>query len=249
MRPVYFPFLAAMCWAAGAEAAVIPDCAGKVEIQGAHIVRVERNGVLVLADGRAVLLEGIRLPDGALHDQALDTLRDLATAGPLTLTATAPKQDRYDRVRVQAFGSGWLQAALLGQGLARVQIAPDRGECSPDLYEAENRARARHLGLWADAAYAPRAPETAKGTTGSFQLIDGWVTSVGMGSGRVFIDFGSDGQRQFSAVVQPEDRRSFKGYDFDALIAHRIRVRGIVQDYRGRPEIALSNPQQIEMLN
>jgi DNA/RNA endonuclease YhcR with UshA esterase domain len=26
-------------------------------------------------------------------------------------------------------------------------------------------------------------------------------------------------------------------------------VRGIVQDYRGRPEIALSNPAQIEILD
>jgi DNA/RNA endonuclease YhcR with UshA esterase domain len=50
-------------------------------------------------------------------------------------------------------------------------------------------------------------------------------------------------------VIQPEDRRAFRGFDLEALEAHKIRIRGIVQDYRGRPQIALSNPAQIEVLN
>jgi DNA/RNA endonuclease YhcR with UshA esterase domain len=72
---------------------------------------------------------------------------------------------------------------------------------------------------------------------------------VGAGGGRTFIDFGSDGQRIFSAVIAPEDRRAFHNFDLDGLNAKHIRIRGIVQDYRGRPEIALSNPAQIEVLN
>jgi hypothetical protein len=252
MRLIYFPILAAMCWASGASAAIIPDCAGRVEIRGAHVVRVEKNGALVLADGRAALLEGIRLPDGALKDQALDALRDLALAGPVTFTSTPPKEDRYDRVRAQAFAGSWLQITLLERGLAQVQIAPDRSECSPELYEAEGRARAKRLGVWANAAYLPKPPQAVRSAPPAagrgFQIVEGYVANVGSGGGRVFIDFGSDGRRMFSAVIAPEDRRAFRGYDLDGLTAHRIRVRGIVQDYRGRPEIALSNPAQIEVL-
>lgn len=248
---IYGPILAAMCWTLDAHAA-IPDCAGRVEIQDARVVRVERNGALILRDGRAIMLEGIRLPldDAALADRALAALRQMALTGPMTFTATPPKEDRYDRVRAQGFSDKtWLQAALLEQGLARVAIAPDRNECSPDLYEAEGRGRSLHAGLWADAAYAPRSPQQVKGTTGSFQVIEGWVTNVGQGGGRSFIDFGSDGQRIFSAVIAPEDRRAFRDFDLDRLHAKHIRIRGIVQDYRGRPEIALSNPAQIEVLN
>jgi endonuclease YncB( thermonuclease family) len=62
-------------------------------------------------------------------------------------TTAAPEKDRYGRMRVQGFGKLWLQAALLEQGWARVQIAPDRSECAPDLYEAESRARDRHAGI------------------------------------------------------------------------------------------------------
>ena len=159
---------------------------------------------------------------------------------------------RHDNARAQGFGKQWLQMVLLEQGLARVAISPDRNECAPDFYEAESRARAKHAGIWALAGTAPKAPEQMvrpAAPSGSFQLVEGYVTTVGFGDNRVFINFGSNGQRSFTAVVAPQDRRAFRDYDFDALVAHRIRVRGTVQDFRGRPQISLSNPQQIEVLN
>jgi len=260
MRLTYWPILAVMCLPLDAHAAsfsdsgYLPDCAGSVEIAHARPTRVEQNGALILPDGRAVLLEGIRLPqpgDGPrfLADQALAALREMALAGPVTFTTTPPKEDRYHRIRAQGFGRLWLQRALLERGLARVAIAPDRNECAPDLYEAEAQARAQRAGIWALAAYQTRAPQDMKGTTGTFQLVDGWVTNVSSGGGRVFIDFGSNGQRSFSAVIASEDRRAFRDFDLDGLTAKHIRIRGTVQDYRGRPEIALANPSQIEVLN
>lgn len=262
--PLSYGLILAAMWlpldtnAASAQAIrFIPDCAGATEIARARVVRVEKNGALILSDGRAVLLEGIRLPGADnspryLVDQAMSALTDMALAGPITFTATPPKEDRYDRIRAQGFGKRWLQTALLEQGLARVAISPDRNECAPDLYEAEGRARAKHAGIWALAGTAPKAPqEIAKApvAAGTFQLVEGYVTNIGNAGGRTFIDFGSNGQRSFSAIVAPEDRRAFRDYDFEALVARRVRIRGTVQDYRGRPQIALSNPQQIEVLN
>jgi hypothetical protein len=263
---LYAAILAAMCPWADAYGASIPDCAGGIEISRAHVIRVEKNGVLVLRDGRAVTLEGIRLPDrDSLRDQALAALRTLTADGTVTFTATPPKEDRYDRVRAQAFAdSTWLQRALLEKGLARVAIAPDRNECAPDLYEVEARAREQRAGLWAISSNAPRQAESLRAPAaprekptdksadrfaGSFQLVEGWVTHVAKADGRTFIDFGSNGRQSFSAIIQPEDRHTFRGFDLEGLEAHKIRIRGIVQDYRGRPEIALSNPAQIEVLN
>jgi micrococcal nuclease len=251
-KPLIYGMILAAMGPGLARAAIIPDCAGAVEIARARVVRVEKNGALVLSDGRAVILEGIRLPQGdePASGSALAQLRQITQDGLLTFTSTPPKEDRYDRIRAQAFAAtGWLQTALLEQGLARVQIAPDRTECSPELYAAESRARGKRIGLWAAAGSAPRKPQEMKGTTGSFQVVEGWVTNVGSGAGRVFIDFSSDWQRGFSAVIAPEDRRAFRDYDLDGLTAKHVRIRGMVQDFRGRPEIALSNPAQIEVLN
>jgi len=261
MRVVYAVILAAMCCPLNANTAFaqrfIPDCAGKAEIANARVIRVERNGALILSDGRAVLLEGIRLPqpeaEGGpryLSDRALSVLTELTRQGPVTFTATPPKQDRYDRVRAQAFNQTWLQIALLEQGLARVAISPDRDECSPELYEAEAKARAKRAGLWAITSYAPRSPQAMRGApAGTFQVVEGWVTNVGSRDGRITIDFGNDWTRGFSAVIAAGDRRAFRGYDLESLHARHVRIRGLVQNVRGRPEIALSNPAQIELLN
>ncbi len=256
MRLIYCSILAAMCLPLDAYAATgerfISDCAGSVEIAHARVARVEQDGVLVLGDGRSALLEGIRLALDAppsVSDKALAVLRAMVLSGTVTFTAIAPKLDRYGRVRVQGFGREWLQTALLEQGLARVAIAPDRNECFPDLYEAEVRGRARHAGIWALQTYRVRAPQDVQDMAGSFQLVEGQVVNVGQADGRMFIDLGSNGRRMFSVVIAAGDRRAFRDFDLDGLTNRHIRIRGIVQDYRGRPEIALSNPAQIEMLD
>jgi endonuclease YncB( thermonuclease family) len=235
--------------------AAVPDCAGGVEISGARIARVEKNGALILNDGRAVMLEGIRLPlndsgSGALADEALNGLRTLTAAQPLTLTAVAPKEDRYDRVRVQAFGSVWLQTELLRRGLARVAISPDRTECASELYKAEKEARSVGRGLWALPAFAVRKPETVVTLDeGKFVIVEGRVTNGAIHDGRVFLDFSAT--RGFTATIAREDHTNFHKANPppENLTGHVIRVRGLVQDFEGRPEIALSNPAQIEFVN
>ena len=150
--------LAALLVPQGANAR--PACAGAVEIEHANIVRVEKNGALILADGRAAMLEGIRLPEGAadhappaLAAEARAMLAKLIVGHALTLTAVPPKEDRYDRIRAQAFmDENWLQKDMLARGLARVSIAPDRVECADQLFDAETEARNLHQGLWSSPA-------------------------------------------------------------------------------------------------
>ena len=258
MRAFSLPILAAICWLCAsfpAAAVTVPDCAGGIEIRNAKVIRVEKNGALILSDGRALLLEGVRLPldgnDGLAAD-ALAQLRALAMAEPLTVTATRPKEDRYDRVRVQAFGGAnssrtvWLQMELLKRGLARVQIAPDRSECAPDFYEAETAARAARTGLWAFPAYAVRNPDSVKKDVGTFQIVEGRVGTVRRRDGKLFLEFGNS----FIVTVARDDAKPFRDFEppIDELAGRRLRLRGIVEDIDGRPEIALSNPAQIEIL-
>jgi len=255
MRVFLLAVLAALLWPMAASAMPLPDCAGTIEVAHAHVVRVEKNGALILGDGRAMLLEGIRLPGAdrpsdPIASVALDALRELAMKEPLTLTSTPPKDDRYDRVRVQAFGNAWLQVELLRRGLARATIAPDREECSPDFYEAEVEARNARRGLWSLPAYAVRQAGSLSAPAGSFQLVEGRIVTVATHDGRVFLDFNMDFRRGFTASIAPEDRKAFRGSDpaLEDLAGHDVRLRGIVEDFNGRAEIALSNPRQIEIL-
>ena len=107
-------------------------------------------------------------------------------------------------MRAQAVGGEWFQVALLEQGLARVAIAPDRSDCAPDLYEAEQRGRQKHAGIWALPASAPRAPEAITAAdSGSFQIVEGRVDRLNRAGSSLFIDFGGNGKQIFFAVIQP----------------------------------------------
>jgi endonuclease YncB( thermonuclease family) len=234
-----------------------PSCAGPVEIARAEVVRVEpTNDELVLKDGRAVHLEGIRLPHAGqdhapawIADQAYDALDALATGRRLKVTAVPPKEDRYDRVRGQVFGEdGWLQIALLRKGLARVDIAPDRTECAAQFYAAETAARDAGAGLWALPAYRVRGPNGLSSDIGAFELVEGKVLAVDVKGGRAYLDFGTDWRKDFTATIAPEDMKTFRraGADPRDYAGKTVRLRGVVQLYHG-PEIEIANPQQVEL--
>ncbi len=252
----------ALCLAAApaaATAAPYPACAGAVEIADGHLLRVEKNGAIVLTDGRAVHLEGIRLAAGAqdrapqeIADRALSAIRLLSGANALSFTAVPPKEDRYDRVRAQGFAGGkWLQGELLARGA---------GACRPRAGPRRVRHRAlcgggtrpwRSRRLWALPAYAIRTPENVARDAGTFQIVQGTVVSASRRDGRVVVDFGDGWRHGFTAVIAHDDVAAFKqiGVDPHAYAGQTIRVRGIVQMQDGGPVIEVFNPQSVEVVS
>lgn len=247
--------------AAGARAAPLPSCTSHIEVSGIKIIRVERNGVLVLSDGRAVDLEGVLLPNSRRDhapdfagNRALATLRRLATGRVATLAASRPKEDRYGRIRAQVFfptrvTANWLQVAMLRRGWARVNIMPDRRECARQLLAAEREARIHRRGLWALPAYAVRRADAAGGAVGTFQIVEGVVRSAEVRNGRAYLNFGSDWRTDFTATIGPASRKLFRrlGINPRDYAGKRVRVRGWMQSLHG-PEIEVADPEAIEVL-
>ncbi len=241
--------------------APLPDCASTIEASGVKVSRVEKNGVLVLVDGRAIHLEGLLLPAGAkdrapsfLADQAVSTLADLAQGRSVTVLVNIPKEDRYGRIRAQvAFPQDsdepWLQIAMLRRGLARVSIAPDRRECATELYAAEADARKNRYGIWANPAYAVRGPDDLAGLLGTFQIVEGAVVSANLKDGRAYIDFGPDWHSDFKVTISPDDMKNFRdeGVDPRNYAGKTVRVRGFVDQLNG-PEIEVASPEAVEVL-
>ena len=246
---------------AAGQAAPLPDCAGPIEAAAVQVVRVEKNGALILDDGRAVHVEGLLLPAGGkdkapefLASQALNELSALTHDHAVTLTSQAPKEDRYGRVRAQVFlpdnaQDPWLQVALLRRGLARVELAPDRHECASELFAAEAQARAAKNGLWSFPAYIMRTPDNLAHDTGTFQVVEGKVLKAAMKDGRAYLDFGPDWHTDFTVVVSPDDMKYFEatGVDPRTYEGKTVRVRGWVQELDG-PEIEVAMPEAIEVV-
>jgi|SRR5579871_858385 len=232
-----------------------PVCAGVVEVEHASVARIEYNGALILDDGRAALLEGIRLPRGtadrapvSFANAALAELEKLTLGRALSLMAVPPKEDRYDRIRAQAFdGDDWLQLELLRRGLARVSISPDRTECAAELFSAETNAREAHAGIWSSPAYAVRSGGDLAADTGTFQLLQGKVLSANVRDGRAWLQFNWGAGT--AALIDSDDLKTYHamGVDPRGYEGKTILIRGIVQNQRG-PLIEIANPMQVEVI-
>jgi DNA/RNA endonuclease YhcR with UshA esterase domain len=85
---------------------------------------------------------------------------------------------------------------------------------------------------------------------GKFLIVEGKVADAAIHDGRVFLDFSADYAKGFSATVAPDDHANFRHTNPppENLTGHTVRLRGVVEDFNGRPEIGLSNPAQIEFL-
>jgi micrococcal nuclease len=237
-----------------AQAASLPPCAPAIEAKGVRVVRVEKNGVLVLEDGRAVKVEGLLLPGGAtdrapryLADESVDALSDLARGRVVTLAAQRPKEDRYGRLRAQVFiedgvTQPWLQLEMLRRGLGRVSVAPDRRECVAELYAAEDQARRSRKGMWSQQVYAVRMPAAAlSADRDTFQIVQGTIMSADVKNGRGYLDFGADWRRDFTVTISPDDMKTFHqaGVDPQSYEGKTVRVRGWVEGSH-RPEIEVA---------
>ena len=244
-----------------AHAADFDACVAPTERLNGHVVRVEVNGVLVLDDGRAAVLEGIQFPRGAadhapdaLAHQAVAALSNLARDHDVTMGLRPPEEDRYARLRAQVLANGgkepWLQIAMLRQGLARVAPMPARGECTDLFYAAEREARGAKRGLWAMAAYAIRSPDRIPpADTDIFQIVEGRVQNADVKAGRAYLNFGTDGKTDFTVTISPDDMPAFRAANVDprSYAGKTIRVRGMVDQMNG-PEIEIGSPQAIEIL-
>jgi DNA/RNA endonuclease YhcR with UshA esterase domain len=106
------------------------------------------------------------------------------------------------------------------------------------------------FGLWTvSTTAAPLTPEDAAGHIGETATVCGVVASakyeVNAKSRPTLLDLGKAYPNAvFTAVVYGENRAKF-GTPENSLRGKRICVTGKISDYRGKPEIVLTEPSQL----
>lgn len=243
--------------AAASRAAKAPQCPS-MGTRSVVFAKALDGSSFVTPDGMEIRLAGVLAPgeggetlSPAQSDAARATLAALLRSGPLTLAGDEAPRDRYGRVRAQVFAGGdSVQSALLRAG--EVRVAPDRASalCAHELISAEDDARAQRNGHWRDGLFALRTPEQLDNRTGTFQIVEGTVTTATLYKGRAYINFGADYKKDFTVTVAPQDMKLFRQARFDVrkLAGQRLRVRGWVELYNG-PEMEIADPAAIERLD
>lgn len=217
---------------------------------------------IALTDGRVLRLESIQAPFlSADHDRvrswplaemAHKTLGSLMGPSQLTIQPAAQPLDRFGRLVGQAYrpDGTWLQAELVRLGLARVAGSRANHGGLNALLRLEDEARRQALGLWDLEFYAVRDHEDLDQLIGTFQLVEGRVTSVARIKGRIFLNFGDNWRTDFTITVAPKDRRRIEddGFDFSTLKEKRVRIRGWLGERNG-PVIEMDHRAQLEVLS
>lgn len=150
--------------------------------------------------------------------------------------------------------NSWLQALAVRAGEARVALAPSIDEpCATLLLRLEAEASAAQRGLWRLALYqAKRANEPGQllRYRSTFQIVEGVVARVAPGRTAVYLNFGSNWKRDFTAKFgRPALRRANISVNaLKRLTKHTVRVRGWVEKRNG-PLITIWRPEQIELLS
>jgi endonuclease YncB( thermonuclease family) len=169
-----------------------PECPAA----GTHVVGFARavdGGGFLTADGEEVRLSGVLAPGAGgetasvgAGDAARDTLTRVLRDKTVSLTAIEQSRDRYGRTVAQVFADGvWVQATLLRAG--ELRAAPDLASapCARALLAAEAEARDGRLANWR-VAFRVRDPDDLRNRVGSFQIVEGNVTTASVTRGRAF---------------------------------------------------------------
>jgi micrococcal nuclease len=210
---------------------------------------------------RKVRLLGIDTPEPAREGRAAEPGADRATAftrklaeGQLvTLEADslADDEDRYDRALRYVFlaDGRLLNAALVAEGLAHVYT---RSTCSrmTELRQLERAARDAGRGMWSPDAMRRIELESVESAIGSVAIVCGPVASTSYAKrseGRpTFIDLGRPHPDQVLGIVIWGAVRDAFGRPESRYADGRVCVTGRIRLYRGKPEIVVSDPSQIE---
>lgn len=220
-----------------------------------RIESLNAHGDLLLSSGRVAKLAEVRLPESSpFREAALSWLRE--RVGAQVLVHGGGSRDRWDRVSVRIRQAGASPHPDLGHGLVAEGLAvvdPGSGPfCQPELLAAEEEARVRRLGVWADASYNPIDAGDAdrlRDRVGSFTMVEGRVLSVGERRQRTYLNFGGHWAEDFTIIIPQRTWKlmTARGVSAATLQGKRIRSRGILQSWQGTV-ITIVIPEMIEHL-
>lgn len=235
------------------------------------VTGVTSSETLLLDDGRAVRLTGVLGPKPAPDGPGAEArarmemaLSSLVLGKKVSLQLDERKRDRYGRFLAQVFVVAdaepvWVQAALIGEGLARVMSFKDTRLCIRELLKMEDDARRARKGNWETGFFAVRAAEAEDALfrlEQSYEIVEGTVSTVAEIKGKTYINFGQNWRRDFTAFVSAHDAGLLAGATAEpgsppplaALNGRRVRVRGWLKNFNG-PSITVTHPEQIEILD
>ena len=221
--------------------------------------------------GNTVRLSGINAPE--IHDPGGDIakhmLAHMVMGENVRLERDITDQDDYGRLLRYVFvGDVFVNAEMVRMGYAELRFYSPDTHYLDDMRELEKIAIRNRQGLWAFPVFqVPDTTETVlakdlekgKGVDvipwrdadqyyGQTKIVEGRIVASNNTGKVCFLNFHKNWRRYFTAVIFASDFDKFPDHPEDYYLNRMVRVRGLVKEYRGKPEIILKSANQIEII-
>ncbi len=234
------------------------------DYQNVSVKEVVDGDTVVLSNGKSARYIGIDTPETHkktragwvdVHEpyghEAARFNEELVLGKAARLEFDIQREDKYKRLLVYCFVKAGdkevlAQVEILRQGLAYLYTFPPNVKYVDTLVAALKEAKENRRGIWSQDLTI--ASEDAGQYTGQRKIVVGTIQKTRSSKnlvrmtmdGLVLIIFKNDLEAMFlKKGIDPSE--FYKG--------KKVRVFGLIKEYKGKPEIIVSNPWQIEVVS
>jgi micrococcal nuclease len=228
--------------------------------------------VTKIVDGDTFLIEGgysVRVlgvdadeKDHPCYEAAKIFLENLILGKKVRLEKGREEKDKYCRYLRYVFVEGKnVSLELLKNGLAVARVSPSDLKYKPEIVQAEREAKEKKIGckwgeknfFWQNLTKEKTGLEVVEACQaekyyGKEVIVEGMVVKgYRSKTNTVFLNFEREYPNQcFTAVIFHSRQGNFPPSPETFYENKKLRVRGVVKEYKGKPEIILENPSQVE---
>jgi len=229
-----------------------------------RVVRVTDGDTVEMDSGVTVRYIGIDTPETSrkvsgqwvpaedpFGQEAKSANEELVMGKKVRLEYDLEKKDKYGRTLAYIFVEGegrreiFVQAELLRKGLAYLYTFPPNVKYVDVLMQAQAAAKQERAGMWAETLEIPG--KEAANYLGQRKFVIGKVRKARRTEKVIFLEM-----EGLAAVIFTKDLWFFEKEDVDPLRDYSqktITVFGLIKSYRGKTEIIVNHPWQIEVLD
>jgi micrococcal nuclease len=235
------------------------------------VTEVIDGDTFTLSTGERVRIIGINTPE--MSEPGGDIAKDIATqlllGQKVRLQRDVRDKDDYDRLLRYVFiGPKFINAELVRMGYAESRFYPPDTLYQRKFESLEKTAIRNRRGLWSFPVF--QAPDTsgrvpqetllqvtsgeiitwrdARLYYGQVRTVEGKIV-VSNNTGKVcFLNFDRNWKENFTAVIFSGDYAKFPPNPEDYYLNRKVRVNGLIKEFKGKPEIIVKSPEQIEII-
>ncbi|GAB6138477.1 thermonuclease family protein [Halanaerobaculum tunisiense] len=234
-------------------------------LQEVEVLRVIDGDTLELTTGQKVRLIGIDTPETESSSQPADYYATQATAftrenlagETIYLEYGVEKRDHYNRLLAYVFKQNGIlfNAQLLQEGYATLLTIPPNVKYVDTFQQLVKDARKNKRGLWAKDLVATNSDlpvinwQDATNHLGEEVIVQGKIVNTYNSRGPIFLNFASDYRAHLTAVIFVTDQNNFSVTPADYFLDRKVMIKGRIKEYEGAPEIIITEPRQIQVID